>query len=386
MSRRALRIGLLGTRGIPANYGGFETCAEKLGVRLVERGHEVTVYCRAHHYPERLDRYHGVRLVTLPTVASKYLDTLLHTFLSSVHALGASYDVALYFIAGNSPVAWIPRLAGQKVAINVDGLDWRRRKWPALAKAYLRGAERFSRVAANSVITDSMAVVEFYRDAYGFTPEYIPYGSEVAPRPPGDVLRQYGLEPGKYVLFVGRLVPENCVDHLVDAFDGVRTDMKCVIVGDAPYAEDYKRRLRATTDRRVVFTGYTFGDGYAELGANSYAFVETSEVGGTHPALLEAMGFGTAVVVNGTAENRETIADAGVAYDSASGAAGLRPLLQRLVDDPARRDDLARRAAERARTVYSWEAVTDRYEALCYRLVGEPALAPVPATATDGVG
>jgi len=370
VSARPLRIALLGTRGIPANYSGFETCVEQLGARLVERGHEVTVYCRAHWYPERRERYRGIRLVTLPTVPSKYLDTLVHSFVSSVHALGQSYDVALYFIAGNSPVAWIPRLAGQRVAINVDGLDWRRKKWPALAKAYLRAAERFSRRAADAVITDSMAVVDFYREAYGFAPEYIPYGSEVAPRPAGEVLRAHGLEPGRYVLFVGRLVPENCVDHLVEAFAGLRTDMRCVIVGDSAYADEYKRRLRATTDPRVVFTGYVFGDGCAELGANSYAFVETSEVGGTHPALVEAMGFGTAVVVNGTPENRETIGDTGLAYDSLGGAEALRPLLQRLLEGRAMRDDLARRAAERARTVYSWDAVTDAYEALCHRLVG----------------
>ncbi|MCU0623857.1 MAG: glycosyltransferase, partial [Gemmatimonadaceae bacterium] len=147
-------------------------------------------------------------------------------------------------------------------------------------------------------------------------------------------------------------------------------DLKCVVVGDAPYADDYKARLRATSDPRVIFTGYVFGEGYRELGTNSYAFVETSEVGGTHPALLEAMAMGTAVVVNGTPENRETIADAGLAYDGERGASALAPVLQRLLAAPTERDRLASAAAERAAKVYSWDAVTDQYEALLLEMSG----------------
>lgn len=368
--KRPLKIALLGTRGIPASYSGFETCAEQLAVRLVKRGHDVTVYCREHHQGARLDRYKGVRLCYPPTIPNKYFDTIVHATLSSVHSLGQRYDVALYFIAGNSPVAWIPRLAHQRTVINVDGLDWRRKKWPTAAKAFIKWAERISRYTTNAVVTDSRVVVQYYEDAYGFTPRFIPYGSEIVKRPAGEVLQRFGLEPQKYILFVGRLVPENCVHHLVDAFRGLDTDMRCVIVGDAPYADEYKRQLREHGDSRTLFTGYVFGDGYAELSSNSYAFVETSEVGGTHPALLEAMAFGTAVITNGTAENRETIADAGLAYDPEEGAEGLRPLLRRLINEPFTRDCLARTAEARASSVYSWETVTDQYEQLFYELMG----------------
>ena len=368
---RPLSIALLGTRGIPASYSGFETCAEELAWRLAARGHAVTVYRRSHHYPnDHRKDYRGARLVTLPTVANKYADTIVHTALSGIHALTQRYDAALYFIAGNSPVAWLPRLVGTPTAINVDGLDWRRKKWPAPAKAFIKWAERISRYTANVVVTDSRAVQDFYTQTYGFTPRFIPYGADIARQPPGETLAKYGLEPGRYVLFVGRMVPENCIDHLIDAWGRLDTDLKCVIVGDAPYANTYKARLRATTDPRVVFTGYVFGEGYRELGTNSYAFVETSEVGGTHPALLEAMAMGTAVIVNGTPENRETIADAGLAYDSEGGAHALAPILERLLADPTQRDALARAAAERAAKVYSWEAVTDQYEALLLEMAG----------------
>jgi hypothetical protein len=136
-----MKIALLGTRGVPASYSGFETCVEQLGQRLVQRGHEVTVYCRSHHITYDGHRYKGMRLVMLPTIANKFLDTIIHSFISSIHALPERYDIALYFIAGNSPVTWIPRLVGTKSILNVDGLDWKREKWPTLAKKYIQFAE-----------------------------------------------------------------------------------------------------------------------------------------------------------------------------------------------------------------------------------------------------
>src|SRR5919202_2087720 len=205
-----MKIALIGTRGVPANYGGFETCAEQVGARLAARGHEVTVYCRSHHsaYPGRT--YRGMRLVRLPSIRNKYLDTLAHTFLASLHALAQPYDVCLYFIVGNSPLSWIPRLTGKRTIINVDGLDWQRKKWPAPAKKYLQLCDRLATFLPNALVTDSKVVQRYYKERYGFDALHIAYGSEVEPLPPGETLRSWGLEAGKYILFVGRLVPENC--------------------------------------------------------------------------------------------------------------------------------------------------------------------------------
>jgi glycosyltransferase involved in cell wall biosynthesis len=365
----------MGTRGIPASYSGFETCVEQLGQRLAARGHEVTVYCRSHHITYAEPFYKGMRLVKLPTIRNKYFDTLVHSAVSSAHALAQRYDVALYFISGNSPVTWIPRLVGTRTILNVDGLDWKREKWPAFAKAYIQIAEWMATWMPNCFITDSTVVQGFYRDRFGCEPPYIPYGSEIEPTPPGETLARFGLEPGKYVLFVGRMVPENCAHHLVEAFRGLPTDMKCVIVGDAPYAEGYKARLRelAEADPRVVLTGYVFGKGYHELGSSARIYVETSGVGGTHPALTEAMAFGSCVVVNNTPENQETIGDAGFSYSGRLGAESLRPLLARLLADPGLVDEYRRRALHRARTVFTWESVTDAYEALFHEVLGQAA-------------
>lgn len=364
-----MKIALVGTRGIPASYGGFETCAEELGVRLVARGHEVTVYCRAHHIAYNEPYYRGIRLVKLPTIANKYLDTITHTALSALHALGQKYDVVLMFIAGNSPVSFLPRLAGQRVVLNVDGLDWKRQKWPPPAKKYIQFAEWLATKLPNTVVTDSRRVQEYYRERWNADTKYIAYGADVVGAPPGKYLEQFGLTPRTYVLFVGRLVPENCAHHLVNAFKQLKTDMRCVIVGDAPYAEGYIEQLKALAGENVTFTGYLFGDGYRELSSHAFAFVETSEVGGTHPALLEAMAFGNCVVVNDTRENLETIGDAGLSYSGSAGAEHLAHVLQELIDTPSRAEEFRCRAQERVRRYFTWDAVTDEYEALFRAMV-----------------
>jgi len=370
-----MRIAMLGTRGVPASYSGFETCVEQLGQRLVQRGHQVTVYCRSHHITYTSASYKGMRLVKLPTIANKYLDTIVHSFISSLHALSQRYDIALYFIAGNSPVTWIPRLVGSKILLNVDGLDWKREKWPTFARKYIRVAEYLATKLPNAYVTDSRVVQGYYRDRFGDEPSYIPYGSEVETVLPGETLARFGLEPRRYVLFVGRLVPENCAHHLVKAFHDLDTDFKCVIVGDAPYAETYIASLKASAqgDPRIVFTGYVFGKGYHELGSNAWIFVETSAVGGTHPALVEAMAFGNCVIAHDTPENLETMGDAGFAYDGKVGADSLRQMLQRLLGDSVLVAEYRRRAQQHAATQYCWETVTDAYERLFYQVLGLPS-------------
>ena len=371
-----MHIAMVGTRGVPASYSGFETCVEELGARLVDRGHRVTVYCRSHHVSYSHPTYRGMHLVKLPTIPNKYLDTIVHTLLSLLHGLFQPYDVVLMFIAGNSLLSWIPRLRGQKVILNVDGLDWKREKWPPLAKAYIRWSEKLATRFPHVFVTDSRAVQRYYQDQYSVSPPYIPYGASVQRRPPGEWLARFDLEPQRYIIFVGRLVPENCPHHLVEAFDGLETDMRCVIVGDAPYAEDYIRALKATDDPRVIFTGYVFGEGYEELCSSAYAFVEASGVGGTHPALLEAMAMDNCVVVNDTPENLETIGDAGLSYQGSLGPPALRAVLAQLIAEPGTVEAYRAKASTRVQEHYDWEKVTEQYEAIFCSLVNGGSESP----------
>jgi len=287
-----------------------------------------------------------------------------------LHALAQRNAVGIYFNAGNSPVTWMLRLVGTKTMLNVDGLDWKREKWPLAAKKYIQFAEYLATKLPNVSITDSRVVQAYYQDRFNFAPQYIPYGSEVERLPPGETLAKFDLRPQQYILFVGRLVPENHVHHLLEAFLDLETDIRCVIVGDASYAEEYIAQLKqkAQEDSRVILTGYMFGRGYRELGSNALVFVETSGVGGTHPALLEAMALGNCVVVQDTPENLETIGEAGLAYDGRKGAVDLHRTLMGLLDNPQLIQTLRQEAQERAQRLYSWDRVTDAYERLAYQL------------------
>ena len=364
-----MKIAMLGTRGIPANYSGFETCVEELGARLVERGHQVTVYCRSHFITHPGPTHRGMRLLKLPTIENKYLDTIVHSFVSAWHAAFSSFDIVLMFIAGNSLVSWIPRLTGRKVVLNVDGLDWKREKWPPLAKKYIQFAEFLATRLPNQMVTDSRVIQRYYQDKYNCASTYIAYGANPINVPPGEYLDRFKLEPEKYLLFVGRLVPENCAHHLVGAFEKLKTDMTCVIVGHAHYAEEYIGCLRSTSNSNIIFTGYLFGEGYRELSSNSYLFVETSGVGGTHPALLEAMACGKCTVVNNTLENLETIGDCGFSYDGKVGADSLAEVLEELLGSPELVREKGTLALKRIEKHYNWGTITDEYEKLFERLL-----------------
>jgi glycosyltransferase involved in cell wall biosynthesis len=383
-----MKIAILGTRGIPASYSGFETAVEQLASRLTARGHEVIVYCRPHVVDRRLTEYKGARLVHLPTIRNKYLDTFVHTFLSALHAARITRpDVALYFIAGNAPLCQITRRAAIPALINVDGLDSDRRKWPALAKAYLRFAESGAPRWADETITDSHAVAEIFEHRYGQRIGVVPYGVEDPGHEGNGALRRLGLEPRKYILFVGRLEPENNPHLLVEAFARIdrrrARGMKLAIVGGAPYADDYIRQVHRSADPRVVFPGYIFGRGYWELQRHAYLFCAPTEVGGTHPVILEAMAAGNCVLVNDHAPNAETVGDAGAYFEGRRGVADLTVQLERLLDDPQLVESYRARARARARG-YSWDAVADQYERLLARVSEAHRPGRLPSSVMDG--
>jgi glycosyltransferase involved in cell wall biosynthesis len=383
-----MKIAILGTRGIPACYSGFETAAEQLAARLTARGHEVIVYCRPHVVDPSLREYRGARLVHLPTIRNKYLDTFVHTFLSAVHAARRLRpDAALFFIAGNSPMCLITRAAGIPTVINIDGLDSDRRKWPRLAKGYLRAAERTAPRWADEAITDSHAIADVFERRYGQRIGVVPYGVEDPGYDGERTLRRLGLEPDRYVLFVGRLEPENNPHVLVEAFsriDAARArGMKLVIVGGAPYADEYIRQVMRHADPRVVFPGYVFGRGYWELQRHAYLFCAPTEVGGTHPVILEALAAGNCVLVNDHPPNAETVGDAGLYFSGHDGVPALAAQLDRLLDDAELVEEYRRRARERARR-YSWDAVADQYEALLSSVWERSRPGHLPADLLDG--
>lgn len=366
-----MRIALLGTRGIPANYGGFETFYENLGPRLAERGHQVWVYNRPHVVGHRgLRTYRGVNLVHLPSIPTKHLDTFSHTAVSVLHALPRHYDIVYICGVGNASLAWVPRLTGARSVLNVDSSDWRRTKWGRFASSYLRAMERLAAHAVDAVVVDNQSIGQRYREEYGVEAVFIPYGANVIRNEAVEALSPWGLEDGRYVLWVGRLEPETRVEELIEAFRlAAIPDTRLAIVGDAPFADEYKRHLRSIADDRVVFTGRQFGDAYQQLSCHALCFVQTSPTSGTSPALLDQMAFGSAVIARGTPANGEVVGDAGLTYPPYDPVGGLASAIRLLAEDPARRADLQRRAIDRIHQRYSWERVTDAYEDLFRRLL-----------------
>ena len=365
-----MRIVILGTRGVPANYGGFETFAEHLSTRLAARGHDVTVYCRAHYISPRQLEYQGVRLKVLPTIRHKYFDTVVHAFLSAVHAAPRRYDAALICNAANAPFAPILRLAGTPVVINVDGLEHKRKKWNWIARRYYLLAERLATVLPSETVTDAKVIQDYYLARYGTRSTMIAYGAEVERRP-DPLVRRWRVEPNRYVLYVSRLEPENNAHLVIEAFKRVRTAHKLLIVGDAPYAREYIADLkaRARRDKRIVFTGFVFGRDYRALQQNAYCYVHATEVGGTHPALLEAMGFGNCVLTLAAPENIEAIGDAGICYTDEK---DLAEKLRRVLRDGSLVQSYRNRAQARVQEMYDWDYVVDQYESLFASMAGKP--------------
>ena len=329
-----MKIAILGTRGIPANYGGFETFAEQLGTRLASRGHEVTVYGRKHYSTITEKFYRGVELVTLPTIRHKYFDTVAHSLLSVLHATPRNYDVILICNAANSIFSFIPRLFGTPTLVNVDGLERKRKKWNWIGQTYYLISEWLSTFLPTAIVTDAQVIQDYYASRYKKESAMIAYGAEVARRAAPEKLGRFGLQANKYVLYVSRLEPENNAHLVIEAFEKVKTDMPLVIVGGAPYAEEYIAQLKSTRDPRVKFPGFVFGQDYRALQQNAYCYVHATEVGGTHPALIEAMGAGNCALTLNTPENKEVINGAGIVYDS---IADLTAKLQQVIDTPADR-------------------------------------------------
>ena len=363
------KIAFLGCRGVPARYSGFETLVEELGARLAERGHAVTVYNRAHLYPDRPKEVRGMRIAYLPSLRTKSTETISHTLFAVIHAAVRRFDVVYLCGVGNAALAGILKLAGSKVIVNVDGDDFRRQKWHPFARAWLKWSERWATKLSDVVIADNQTVVERYRRDYGFEATYLSYGTPQRPSMAGKgALELFGLKAGEYVLYVGRLTPENLADLLVRAYGKVKGSWPCVVVGGAGYEVEYGRELQKIAGDRVKLVGPVYGAGYEELSANCGIFVLPGTVEATRLVLLDQMGFGSAIVYHDCAATREVIGGAGLPFGGENPEKDLAEKLSGLIESPGERERLRKAARERAEKNYSWEKVTDRYEEILKEL------------------
>jgi glycosyltransferase involved in cell wall biosynthesis len=364
----SLRVAFIGGRGVISKYSGIEAYYEEVGRRLVEMGHQVTVYCRNYFTPE-VAEYNGMRLVRLPTIRSKHLETVIHTALSTAHALTQRYDVVHYHALGPALFSFFPRLLGEKTAVTVQGLDWQRRKWGRVASAVLRVGERASVQLPNGTMVVSQALQRRYREVHGVEACYVPNGGVLRERSVPRVILGWGLEPRNYVLFLGRFSLEKGCHLLVEAFEQLDTDVKLVMAGAASYCDEYSRELRTHASESIRMLDWVSGETLDELLTNAMIFVLPSDMEGLSLALLDAMGAGLCVLTSDVPENREVVDGVGFTFQRGN-AADLADRLRFLIANPAVREAAGKAARRRIEDQYQWSKIAADIEEEYYEVMG----------------
>jgi len=360
-----LRIAFIGGRGVGSSYSGIEQYYEEVGKRLAARGHEVTAYCRSYFTPKEAGPdYNGMRLVRLPTLRSKHMDTFLHTLLSTVHATFGRSDIVHYHALGPALFSFLPRLMGKKTVVTVQGLDWQRKKWGRFAAWVLRLGERAASVAPNRTMVVSQALREYYQHRYGAKTVYIPNGTYLRPKPEVSCISKWGLESGQYILFLGRFSPEKNLHLLIQAFERIDTPVKLVLAGGSSYSNQYVRELRRHESDRVRVLDWLAGEPLDELLAHAMLFVLPSDLEGMSLALLDAMAAGLCVLTSDVRENRELVEGAGFTFRRGE-VADLERMLRLLIADPEIRIHAGRSAQERVREHFLWPDIVEQIER-CY--------------------
>jgi len=364
---RKLRLAIFGGRGIPSTYSGTETFFIELAPRLVERGHEVIVYCRKALFEERPPVYRGVRLIYLPSIETKTLGTFTHTLACMLDVLRRNVDAMLVTNVANAFHCVIPQVFRQNCAINVDGIEWKRGKWGGLGKKYFYWNARLcGKILPRGIITDAYAMRDLYLNEFKTPSACIAYGGNIEGSEHPEIVRQYGLEPGNYYLIASRLVPENNAALIVEGFRKAPTQRLLAIAGDANYRSSFIDELKANAGDQVRFLGHVGNiEHVKELHCNCYAYIHGHMMGGTNPALLKALGFGNCILAHENPFNAEVLGEYGLLFRD---AADLAAKIQLIENKPEVAEDLRRRAPDRIRTVYSWDKITDQYEELFYQL------------------
>lgn len=362
---RPLRVAVMGLRGIPATWGGVEHQCEQLYSRLAAKGIDVTVYARSGYVPPGTTSHKGVRVVSLPTIHTKHLEALVHTFLAVVHAGFSRFDVLHIYSQGPFLLSPLARLLkpGTPLFFTCGGLDWQRRKWSPLASRAIAFGEMLTARLADRVVVVSKALGDYYRRRWNVEALCIVNGVDIPEFTPFDGEGPDGLAPGKYFLFVGRLVPEKRVEDLVAAAKSLPLGHKLAVVGGFAQAGGYESRLNelAGGDPRIVFTGYRYGRDLAALYSNALAYVTASELEGLPLTLLEAMSHGLPCLASDIPPHAEVLEPTACRTFPVHDVLTLSARLAELAAMPeGQRRALGGSCLERVRTGYGWDEAADK--------------------------
>ncbi len=361
-----MKIIFIGQKGLPSLSGGVEKHVEDLAVRLAMRGHEVLAYTRPHYTNKDLTDYKGVKLVSLPSLKTKNLDAITHTFLACLDLIRRPADIIHFHSIGPSSLIWLARLIkpSAKIIATFHCQDYYHKKWSLVARLYLKFGEWMACHAADTTITVSQSLQDYAQKTYSVLADYIPNGVGQADiKPAQEIANQWGLTKDSYIISVSRLVRHKGLHYLIKAFRNVATDKKLVIVGEGAFTDDYVKELKtlAKDDERIIFTGAQHGDVLKELLSNAYLFVQPSESEGLSIALLEAMSYGKACLVSDIRENKEAINNTGITFRSKD-VVDLAVKLNELLLDQVKVKVLGNLAQQRAHSEYNWENIVSATE------------------------
>lgn len=363
-----MKIAIFGIKNIPGRYGGYETCVDETSRLLVKMGHDVLVMCRKNFAESFIEDYEGVKIKYVPGLNSKNLSNIYSAFFSTLYLLFSNVKVVHIYITGNALFIPILKLLRKRIAISVDGLEWKRKKWSKLASLYIKFSEKLAVKYADVIISDSHVINNYYLKKYNRNIDYVPYGANLVEYRGNKNLSKYGLVAKKYFLFVAIFRPEKNVDLLIKAFNAASTkDYKLALIGDEPNNQKYMKYIYSLGSEKTIFLGRIYGKPYEEISQNAYCYVTASELEGTSPALIEAMGFGTAVLVSDIDENKESVGDAGFTFKT-NDIKDLQLKIEYLIENGNVIKLYSEKAVKRVKENYTWEKVTSELEKIYSKL------------------
>ena len=368
-----MRIAMIGHKRIPSKEGGVEVVVEELSTRLVKQGHEVDVYNRkgknvqdknADKMNKKIKNYKGVKIITIPTINKKGLDALIYSFFASIKALFGKYDVLHYHAEGSCAMLWIPHIFKKKIIVTIHGLDWQRSKWGGFATRYIKFGEKLAAKYADEIIVLSKGVQDYFKKTYNRDTNFIPNGvNKPVIREANEINKKWNLKKDDYILFLARIVSENGLHYLIEAYKQLNTDKKLVIAGGASYTNDYLQDINEMVkpDNRIIMTGFVQGEILDELFSNCYLYCLPSDVEGMPISLLEAMSYGCNCLVSTIEENVQVPNNYATNFQK-SDVNDLKIRLRECLDGKNRKEKNV--ISEYVLKKYNWQDVTEKTEEL----------------------
>ncbi|OGY84564.1 MAG: hypothetical protein A3F54_05660 [Candidatus Kerfeldbacteria bacterium RIFCSPHIGHO2_12_FULL_48_17] len=361
-----MKIAMIGQKGIPAQYGGVERIVEQLSLALANKGHELFVYTRSYYTPKQQTSFHNVHLKSIPSIHTKHLDTISHTFLSTMHALTQDFDVIHYHSVGPALLSWIPRLLKPrtKIVIDFQSQDKLHQKWGWLARKVLSLGERASLMFGDVATVPTKVMQQYAKKKFGKEPIVVPNGIPTfLPDTAKHIRKKFDLEPKSYFIIISRLVPHKGIHYTIEAYTQLKTDKKLVIVGDGVFTDEYVQKLKklAAGNKNIIFTGWQSGKILQELIDSAYLYIQPSESEGMSLSLLEAAAYGTPILVSDIPENT-AIFSAPTLHFKNKNSADLKAKIEYALANEEQLMSLAAQTKKEVETKYQWEKIATQLE------------------------